>query len=97
MYGFGVVLLNLLSGKRAFDVSRSEGPSLVELAKSHLSNRKKLKEMMDPALEGKYPMEAALGAAKLAQRCVSNDHRSRPSMDEVVEIIQQVQTIRASK
>ncbi|KAG6533399.1 probable serine/threonine-protein kinase PIX13 [Zingiber officinale] len=92
VYGFGVVLLILLSGKGAIDANRSGRLHLVELAKSHLSNRKKLAKMMDPALEGKYPVKATLGVAKLAERCVNDDHRSRPSMDEVVEIIQRVQS-----
>ncbi|XP_056847342.1 probable serine/threonine-protein kinase PIX13 [Raphanus sativus] len=50
--GFGVVLLELLTGLRALDPTRpSAQQNLVEWAKPVLTQKKKIQKMMDPRLE----------------------------------------------
>ncbi|KAK7293504.1 hypothetical protein RJT34_16371 [Clitoria ternatea] len=54
VYGFGVVLLEMLTGMRALDTKRPTGQqNLVEWVKPCLSN-KKLKTIMDAKIEGQY-------------------------------------------
>ncbi|XP_020676200.1 probable serine/threonine-protein kinase PIX13 [Dendrobium catenatum] len=92
VYGFGVVLLEILSGLRALDSTRpSAQHNLVDWAKPFLSDRRKLSRLMDQRLEGQYPAKAALQAAQLTLRCLAGDPKSRPSMMEVVETLEQIE------
>ncbi|XP_021277854.1 probable serine/threonine-protein kinase PBL10 [Herrania umbratica] len=92
VYSFGVVLLEMLSGRRAVDKNRPSGEhNLVEWAKPYLANKRKLFRVLDNRLEGQYLMEGAHKAATLALRCLSIDAKFRPSMNEVVTALEQLQ------
>ncbi|KAJ8647193.1 hypothetical protein MRB53_000216 [Persea americana] len=96
VYGFGVVLLEMLSGMRALDTNRPSGQhNLVEWAKPYLSDRRKVvSRVMDQRLEGQYPAKGAVQAAQLILKCLGSDPRRRPSMSEVVETLEQIQAIK---
>ena len=95
VYGFGVVLLEMLTGLRALDTGRpAQQHNLVDWAKPYLADRRKLARLVDPRLEGQYPSKAALQAAQLTLRCLEGDPRSRPSMAEVVAALEEIQQIR---
>ncbi|RWR78515.1 putative serine/threonine-protein kinase PIX13 [Cinnamomum micranthum f. kanehirae] len=96
VYGFGVVLLEMLSGLRAFDKNRPSGKqNLVEWAQPYLSDQRKLlSRVMDKRLEGQYPSEGAVQAAQLILKCLVSQPRKRPSMTEVVETLEQIQAIK---
>ncbi|XP_059314499.1 probable serine/threonine-protein kinase PIX13 isoform X2 [Lycium ferocissimum] len=92
VYGFGVVLVEMLTGLRALDTNRpSNQHTLVEWIKPHLSDRRKLKDKMDSRLEGKYPSRAAVQIAQLAFSCLGPEPKMRPSMKEVVEKLEQIE------
>ncbi|PHT41755.1 putative serine/threonine-protein kinase Cx32, chloroplastic [Capsicum baccatum] len=56
VYGFGVFLVEMLTGLRAIDTKRPTNQrNLVEWIKPHLSDKRKLKDKKDSRLEGKYP------------------------------------------
>ena len=96
VYGFGVVLLEMLSGQRALDTNRPSGQhNLVEWAKPYLSDRRKLARLMDPRLEGQYPSKGVLHAAQLTLKCLATEPRNRPSMKEVVETLEQIEAIKS--
>jgi serine/threonine protein kinase len=96
VYGFGVVLLEMLTGLRALDTGRpAQQHNLVDWAKPYLADRRKLARLVDPRLEGQYPSKAALQAAQLTLRCLEGDPRSRPSMAEVVAALEEIEQIRA--
>ncbi|KAL6652220.1 hypothetical protein ACP70R_011145 [Stipagrostis hirtigluma subsp. patula] len=95
VYGFGVVLLEMLTGMRALDTARpAQQHNLVDWAKPFLADRRRLARLIDPRLEGQYPSKAALQAAQLTLRCLSGDPRSRPSMAEVVAALEEIERIR---
>lgn len=82
----------MLSGRRAVDKNRPSGEhNLVEWAKPYLANKRKIFRVLDNRLESQYTMEAAFKAATLASRCLSADAKFRPSMDEVVAELEQLQ------
>ncbi|KAL4572611.1 hypothetical protein LXL04_019391 [Taraxacum kok-saghyz] len=91
VYGFGVVLLEMMSGLRALD-TRRPGPqhNLVEWAKPLLPNRKKVKTVMDAKIEGQYSSKAALQFAQLSLHCLETEPRKRPDMKDVVEVLEQI-------
>ncbi|VFQ99799.1 unnamed protein product [Cuscuta campestris] len=98
VYGFGVVLLEMLTGLRVLD-SRRRGTqtNLVEWKRPFLGKKKKLKWIMDPIMEGQYSTEAALQAARLTLRCIELEPRNRPTMEEVVAILEKIECIKKSK
>ncbi|KAL0701933.1 hypothetical protein Bca4012_058055 [Brassica carinata] len=95
VYGFGVVLLELLTGLRALDPNRpSAQHDLVEWAKPVLNQKKKIQKLMDPRLEHKYPLLAVSKTAALILRCLEADPKNRPPMDDVLRELEIVRTIR---
>lgn len=94
VYGFGVVLLELLTGLRVVDVRRpSSQHNLIDWAKPLLSQKRKLKTIMDARIEGQYSSKAALQAAQLTLRCLETEPRNRPSMKEVVDMLEQINSM----
>ncbi|XP_014507702.1 probable serine/threonine-protein kinase CST isoform X1 [Vigna radiata var. radiata] len=92
VYGFGVVLLEILTGMKAHDTRRPTGQqNLVRWSKPCLSSEKKLKTIMDGKIEGQYSPKAALQAAQLALKCLEDDSNQRPSMKEVLEGLEAIE------
>ncbi|XP_074274560.1 putative serine/threonine-protein kinase PBL3 [Silene latifolia] len=86
VYSYGVVLLELLTGRRAVDKSKvTNEQNLTDWAKPYLGDRRKLFRIMDTKLEGQYPQKAAFKVASLAIQCLDPEPRSRPKMSEVLE------------
>lgn len=95
VYSFGVVLLEMLTGKRSMDKTRPNGEHhLAEWARPYLSDRRKILRIIDPRLEGHYSVKGAQKAGQLAFRCLSRDSKVRPSMADVVEILEQIQNLK---
>ncbi|XP_057979056.1 probable serine/threonine-protein kinase PBL17 [Malania oleifera] len=93
VYGFGVVLLEMLIGRRAMDKSRpSREHNLVEWARPLLNHNKKLLRILDPRMEGQYSVRTAFKVANLAYQCLSQNPKGRPLMRQVVEILETFQT-----
>lgn len=91
VYGFGVVLLELLTGLRALDVRRQSGQqNLVEWMKPLLSHKRKYKGIIDEKIKGQYSSKAALQLAELTLKCLDPDPRSRISMEEVVGALEKI-------
>ncbi|KAK9069404.1 hypothetical protein SSX86_011307 [Deinandra increscens subsp. villosa] len=95
VYGFGVVLLEMMTGLRALDTKRP-GPhhNLVEWAKPLLPNKKKIKTIMDARIEGQYSSKAAILLAQLVHHCLEQEPRKRPAMKEVAEVLEEVHAIK---
>ncbi|XVF08098.1 hypothetical protein REPUB_Repub06bG0196600 [Reevesia pubescens] len=92
IYSFGVVLLEMLSGRRAIDKNMPTGEhNLVEWAKPYLINKRRIFRVLDTRLQGQYSMNQAQKAANLALQCLAVEPKFRPSMDEVVTALEQLQ------
>ncbi|KAI0509826.1 hypothetical protein KFK09_010423 [Dendrobium nobile] len=95
VYSFGVVLLELLSGRRAIDKNRPHGEhNLVEWARPYLLNKRKVFSIMDNRLDGQYARTEAQKVASLALQCLSRNSKFRPSMNQVVSSLAQLQNSR---
>ncbi|KAB1219095.1 putative serine/threonine-protein kinase Cx32, chloroplastic [Morella rubra] len=95
VYGFGVVLLEMLTGLRAHDTERlTYQQNLVEWAKPYLYAKKKLKKIMDSRLRENYPLEGAFQAAQLILKCLEADPKHRPSMAEVLKELEVISAIK---
>ncbi|GMH02903.1 hypothetical protein Nepgr_004742 [Nepenthes gracilis] len=94
VYSFGVVLVELLTGMRVLDQSRPTGRhNLIDWIRPCLSDKRKLKNIMDSRLGGQYPSKAATETAELTLKCLRQEPRTRPSMEEVVETLERIQAI----
>ncbi|XP_062001212.1 probable serine/threonine-protein kinase PBL11 isoform X1 [Rosa rugosa] len=92
VYGFGVVMLEMLSGRRSLDQSLPTGQhNLVEWAKPYLASKRGVHKVFDPRLKGQYSVAGALKAANLAKQCLSEEPEFRPNMTEVVKALEQLQ------
>ncbi|KAL2508439.1 Protein kinase APK1B [Forsythia ovata] len=92
VYSYGVVLLEMLSGRRALDKNRpSRQQKLVEWAKPHLANKRKLFRVLDNRLEGQYTIDVAHRVANLTLQCISSEPNLRPTMKEIVKELEQLQ------
>lgn len=90
VFAFGVIVLELLSGKEATFAKDGEEKGEVMLwasiqgVMSGEDVRAKLKDFIDPCLRDEYPFDLAFTMAELATRCVATDPGSRPAMTEVM-------------
>ncbi|PRQ59171.1 putative transferase, protein kinase RLK-Pelle-RLCK-VIIa-2 family [Rosa chinensis] len=95
VYAFGVVMLEMLSGKRAMDKNSPTGESnLVEWSQwtnSDIVSKHKVLQIIDARVEGQYSVATALKAADLAFRCLSTDPKLRPNMNDVVKVLEELQ------
>ena len=91
MYSFGVVLLELLTGRRAVYKGGGVEESLVDFARPYLRDRRKVYRVMDPRLEGQYPKKSAIAMAALAAQCITEDAKMRPRMAEVLADLELLQ------
>lgn len=81
----------MLSGRRAIDKNRPSGEhNLVEWAKPYLSNKRRVFRVMDSRLEGQYSLDRAQRTATLAFQCLAVDPKFRPTMNEVVRVLEQL-------
>ncbi|KAJ9540348.1 hypothetical protein OSB04_026854 [Centaurea solstitialis] len=89
VFSFGVVLLELISGRHPIYKSPDKGEeSLVIWATPLLQDSRRVsKELPDPRLKGNFEEEEMQVMAYLAKECLLLDPDARPTMSEVVQIL----------
>ncbi|KAL2333401.1 hypothetical protein Fmac_014614 [Flemingia macrophylla] len=92
VYGFGVVLRELMSGRHVLDTNRPKRKyHLVNWAKPLLIDRKRISKVMDARIKGQYSERETGRIAHLAIQCLSVEPKLRPTMDEVVRSLEHLQ------
>ncbi|XP_014756364.1 tyrosine-sulfated glycopeptide receptor 1 isoform X1 [Brachypodium distachyon] len=89
MYSFGVVLLELLTGRRPVPVL-STSKELVPWVLQMRSEGKQI-EVLDPKLQGTGYEEQMLKVLEAACKCVDNDQFRRPTIMEVVSCLANIE------
>ncbi|XP_052187062.1 probable serine/threonine-protein kinase PBL5 isoform X2 [Diospyros lotus] len=85
IYSFGVVLLEIITGRKAIDNTRSPAEqNLVAWARPLFKDRRKFSEMADPMLEGQYPVRGLYQALAICAMCVQEKPTLRPLIADIV-------------
>ncbi|KAG6411992.1 hypothetical protein SASPL_124649 [Salvia splendens] len=93
--GFGKVYKGWLDSKSGSTVVavKKLNPESVQ-GFEEWQERRKLKSVMDSHLEGRYPSRSALKIAQLALNCVESEQKNRPSMQEIVQTLEEIEMAR---
>ncbi|KAH9561692.1 hypothetical protein CY35_05G036500 [Sphagnum magellanicum] len=88
VYSYGVVLLELLSGRKPVDISQPHGQeNLVTWARPLLRSREGLEMLVDSGLHNNFHFDDYRRMAAIASMCVQPEVSHRPSMGEVVQAL----------
>ncbi|XP_028554169.1 receptor-like serine/threonine-protein kinase ALE2 isoform X2 [Dendrobium catenatum] len=91
VYSYGVVLLELLTGRKPIDMSQPPGhENLVAWTRSLLTNIEGLQAIIDPVLGANYPQNSVAKVLAIASMCVQPEVSHRPLMSEVVQALKLV-------
>ncbi|GAY56132.1 hypothetical protein CUMW_169500 [Citrus unshiu] len=91
VYSYGVVILELLSGRKPVDMTQPPGQeNLVAWARPLLTSREGLERIIDPSLGNDVPFDSVAKVAAIASMCVQPEVQHRPFMGEVVQALKLV-------
>ncbi|KAJ4708648.1 Protein kinase [Melia azedarach] len=91
VYSYGVVLLELLTGRKPVDMTQLPGQeNLVAWARPLLTSREGLQTITDPSLGNDVPFDSVAKVAAIASMCVQPEVQHRPFMGEVVQALKLV-------
>eukprot|EP00268_Persea_americana_P043155 TRINITY_DN43310_c0_g1_i1.p1 TRINITY_DN43310_c0_g1~~TRINITY_DN43310_c0_g1_i1.p1 ORF type:complete len:151 (-),score=31.61 TRINITY_DN43310_c0_g1_i1:870-1322(-) len=89
IYSFGVVMLELISGRKAIDSSRKAGEqNLIAWARPFFRDRRKFSHLADPLLQGRYPVRCLHHAIAVTAMCLQEQPNFRPIMGDVVAALE---------
>ncbi|URE42655.1 somatic embryogenesis [Musa troglodytarum] len=90
VFGFGIMLLELITGQRAFDLARlanDDDVMLLDWVKG-LLKEKKLEMLVDPELQNDYVEAEVESLIQVALLCTQGSPTERPKMSEVVRMLE---------
>ncbi|KAL2613967.1 hypothetical protein R1flu_025659 [Riccia fluitans] len=90
VYGYGIMLLELITGQRAFDFQRlanDDDLMLLDWVK-RLQHEKKLEQLVDAELKRSYNAREVEEVIQVALLCTQASPSDRPKMSEVVHMLE---------
>ncbi|KGN47531.1 probable serine/threonine-protein kinase PBL21 isoform X1 [Cucumis sativus] len=85
IYSFGVVLLELITGRKVIDTKRRPGEqNLVVWSRPILGDRRRVLELVDPLLEGQFPLRCLQHAVAITAMCLQEQPLFRPLITDIV-------------
>ncbi|KAK7294343.1 hypothetical protein RJT34_17232 [Clitoria ternatea] len=91
VYSYGVVLLELLTGRKPVDLSQPPGQeNLVTWVRPLLTSKEGLQMIIDPVVKLNISIDTVVKVAAIASMCVQPEVSQRPFMGEVVQALKLV-------
>ncbi|KAM7499451.1 hypothetical protein LguiA_023865 [Lonicera macranthoides] len=87
VYGFGVLVLEVVTGKRPVEYMEDDVVVLCDMVRGALEEGR-VEDSVDARLHGKFPAEEAIPVIKLGLICTSQVPSNRPDMAEVINILE---------
>uniref|UniRef100_A0ACD5YN74 Uncharacterized protein n=1 Tax=Avena sativa TaxID=4498 RepID=A0ACD5YN74_AVESA len=90
VFGYGITLLELITGQRAFDLARlanDDDVMLLDWVKG-LLKEKKVEMLVDPDLQSNYEETEVESLIQVALLCTQGSPMERPKMSEVVRMLE---------
>lgn len=87
VYGYGMLLLEIITGQQAIDHSRKEEFNLIEWVRPRFRERG-VEVIVDTALDGDYNKEVFANMTNVALMCASFNKNDRPAMKDVVSYLE---------
>ena len=87
VYSYGIVLLELVTGKCASGFEGNEFSHLVHWVKEKMKQSEGIKGVVDPRLNGVYDEQQVEELVQIALLCVRENKEMRPAMSEVVGLL----------
>ncbi|KAK4744011.1 hypothetical protein SAY87_010323 [Trapa incisa] len=85
IYSFGVVLLELITGRKAIDTARRPGEqNLIAWSQPFLKDRRKFIQLADPLLQGRFPVRCLHHAIAITAMCLQEQPTFRPLISDIV-------------
>ncbi|KAF3325432.1 phytosulfokine receptor 2 [Carex littledalei] len=84
VFSFGVVLLELLTGRRPIDICRAKGSRDLVSWVCQMRKEKNEEVVFDSLIWGKLYEKELMSVLEIACRCINSDPRSRPGIEQVV-------------
>ncbi|KAL7594352.1 hypothetical protein Lser_V15G30683 [Lactuca serriola] len=89
-WSFGIVLYQILSGRRVIDRNLPQSQQmLTNWVKQFPADSKIFWKMIDPRLDNQYSLSGAQKVAKLADSCMRNNPEDRPTMSQIIDVLQE--------
>lgn len=87
IYSYGVVLLELVTGKRPIEEEYGEGKDIVYWVSAHLNNRKNVLKILDSKVVTELVQDDMIKVLRIAILCTAKLPNPRPNMKEVVKML----------
>ncbi|KAK9159853.1 hypothetical protein Syun_006194 [Stephania yunnanensis] len=85
IYSFGIVILQVLSGKKVIELDIDARDQLTRMAKDVMMEKRPLKDFEDPWLNGNLNEQDFKSILKLAVLCVARSSDGRPTVNDVFQ------------
>lgn len=86
VYSFGVILMELITGKKPVEAEFGENRNIVYWVSNKVDSREGASEVLDKQLVGSYK-EEMIQVLRIAIRCTYKAPALRPTMKEVIQVL----------
>ncbi|XP_006346401.1 probable receptor-like protein kinase At1g49730 isoform X1 [Solanum tuberosum] len=83
VYSYGVVLLELITGRRAIQ----DNKNLIEWAEMFMTSESKITELVDPNIGDSYDFDQLQTLLAIVRWCTQKEGRARPSIKQVLRLL----------
>ncbi|KDP32267.1 hypothetical protein JCGZ_14788 [Jatropha curcas] len=83
VYSYGVVLLEIVTGRRAIQ----DNMNLLEWSQMFMASELRLHELVDPSIQNSFDLDQLQTIASIVRWCTQREGRARPSIKQVLRLL----------